>query len=301
MTTTIIYDATPTDLRDAVRGIRERVAGLPEPRLYQSAVVLAVLLKARAAVRWVRWEDPAPRTGLPLGKAEFVGAMNELFGGERGRLVCTDEAPLPGAHRLLLDVFYDAKRAPLTLVDPVTKNSVKLDFDSPAWIWNSSGVPPATSTPMLEYNPINTMNAQNGIYCSLSLSSAVRRGDAGTVYATDRSRCEHRVRLDGGDSVCELSNKRCGSMGSGVDRQATKPRLIAPVRAEGGRDVALLPGAMESLVERATGGGAHPLPRAQDLSLVVAWCHAAGRSIRLDHGRINRLLGSGISLLTTED
>jgi hypothetical protein len=306
MATPPVYAAAPADVRLAVEGIRDRVSGLAEPRLYQVAVALTVLSGTGEATRWHSWGSPPPGSAKRFGRAQLVGAMWQLFGTATDALLHPASAvgaQLGNPKRVMLDVLYGAN-GPLTLVGSTRvandsrKDSAKLTVDHGSWLWSSPG---AGSPPVkvAEYNPVNSLGQQNGIGCALPASAAVASApdDPASIYAVPRPSCPNYRTVAGSEPICAINNIVCGGQGDGAARERTKPRLLAPPTA--GSDAYLvLPGTITALVAQAT-RGSRPLPLASDLSLLVSWCHTDGSGAQ-DASRLASLLGgAGIKLLTS--
>lgn len=301
----MIFQAPPAEVGEAVGRMRERMGALKEPRLYQLAVVLTVLLRRGEATSWDSWDAVPPATGLPIRKSTYIGTMWDLFGVAADALLQPDSlvrSTLQQPSRVLLDVFYHPGDE-LTVVSdrpgPGGKQNyaAKLKLDHAAWVWATvaeSVAPPRT----VEYNPVNTRNQQNGVWCALppSMAMSLSPADPSGVYALRRNDCPYRQEA-GRQRTCALNDEQCG--GSGDDeagaRQKTKPRLLAPL-ADG---VLVLPGSVEALVARAQGSDGVPLPQRKDLSLLASWCHRNGKG-PFNQSRLMDLLGfRGINLLTS--
>ncbi|WP_144420143.1 hypothetical protein [Micromonospora haikouensis] len=201
-----------------------------------------------------------------------------------------------------MDLLFDPREA-LTLVadhrlpGPGSRDSAKLGIDAPDWVWSAEPLSAIRATTLAEYNPVNTLNQQNGIGCAWPADDAQAIGEPQEVYAVPRSRCVNLVTVPGRDPQCRLNSKACAGTGEGTARTSTKPRLLAPAFA-GDPGYLVLPGTIEALVAQATRNGA-PLPRARNLSLVVSWCAANGTG-NLDANRLIQLLGPpSLRLLTS--
>lgn len=307
MTLPAVYVAAPADVRRAVDRIRARMKALAEPRLYQTAVMLTVLLRSSGATGWLSWTSPPPSKAQRFGKADLIGAMWQLLGTSTSALLQPGsplEQAMGAPDRVLLDVLYDGKRDPLTLVRqgkiPPHKfrNAVKLSVSDPSWVWSPASASGTSTATLAEYNPVNSMNQQNGIGCAWPADNAfATAGGAQGVYATARGACPKRRTVAGAEPTCALNDEVCGGMGDGAERLTTKPRLLAPPDLGSGA-VLVLPGTVASLVAQATRGGKR-LPAAADLSLLASWCHTDGFGAQ-DVTRLPKLLGAdGIRLLTS--
>ncbi len=270
------------------------------------AVALSVLTRSGGATHWQSWDAPPPGRSQRFGRHELVQAMWRLFGTTPGALL-NPHAPLMQElnhpNRVLLDLLFDPREA-LTLVanhrlpGPGSRDSAKVSIDSPDWIWSAEPLSAIRSTKLAEYNPVNTLNQQNGIGCAWPADDAAQAIDEPQeVYAVPRSRCVNLVAVPERDPLCRLNNKACAGTGEGTARAITKPRLLAPAFA-GDPGYLVLPGTIEALVAQATRNG-NPLPRARDLSLMVSWCAANGTG-NLDANRLIQLLGPpSMRLLTS--
>jgi hypothetical protein len=300
----VVYTAQPDDLRAAVEGVRERVAALAESRLYMVAVCLTVLSRVGRATTWRSWDSAPPTEARQFGRADITWAMRQLFGTTPDALLRADSSArevLDEPSRVMLDVLY-APGGPLTLVadTPVgtgRRDTVKLAIDDSGWVWSDSHGPGHPS-PLVEYNPVNTLNQQNGIACALAADAAVETNPAnpGSVYAVKRNECPYRQQAGPDDPVCSLNTRVCGGSGGGGARAATKPRLLVPPVADSNA-LLMTPGTLTILVAQAQSNGAL-LPRARDLSLITSWCSTKGKN-PMDNARLVQLLGaSGVELLT---
>jgi len=305
MSLPVVYTASPVEVRAAVERIRERVRALAEPKLYEFAVALTVLTRKGEATAWQSWDSPPPQFANTFGRPEVVGAMWTLFGTTPTALLHTNAAviaQMSNPTRIMLDVFYDAQRSTLTLVGDVRiqgqRDSVKLTIDDPSWIWSSQPMPSMPAT-VREYNPVNSMNQQNGVRCALPASEAIASSptNPAKVYAVGRKDCPLRQVVSDAEPTCRLNGGVCGGQGSGTARETTKPRLLAPA-VPGGSPHLVLPRTIESLVAQATKGG-EKLPAASDLSLLVTWCYTGGEGNQ-DLMRLPSLFGPrGLRLLTS--
>ena len=301
----VVYTASPIDIGAAIGRVRARVRALSEPKLYELAFALAVMSRQGLVTSWHSWDTPPPATARRVGRRTFVDALWSLFGTSPSGLLHEGApviAQLDGPNRVMIDVFYDAQREPLTLVGDkripgTTRNSVKLRLDDPNWLWNPQVS--ATTAQAAEHNPVNAMNQQNGVRCGLPTSiAAVAAGGPSQAYGVDRRSCEHRVVPADGEPKCLLNDQVCGGQGDGAARETTKPRLLAPPSPSAGEgEYVLLPRALADLVGQATKNGAE-LPAASDLSLIASWCQNPAARY-LDHMRLLSLIGAdGLRLLT---
>lgn len=307
MTLPVVYAAEPADVRSALDRVRARMRDLSEPRMYQTAVMLTLLLRWNRATGWRSWGSPPPIAAMRFGKAELIDAMWQLFGTETSALLRPGSAvvkAMDNPTHVLLDVFYGSN-GPLTLArrGPIapykTKNSVKLTLDDPSWVWSSPNSGGMAVTRVAEYNPVNSLNQQNGIRCALPAAAALATApaDPGSVYAVSRAACPKRQHVAGEEPKCTINGEGCGSMGNGVERLTTKPRLMAPPVA-GAEGHLVLPTTVKALVEQAT-KGERKLPAATDLSLLATWCATNGAGAQ-GATRLTTLLGAeGIRLLTS--
>jgi len=309
MTLPAVYAAAPRDLHDAIDRVRTRLAALAEPRLYQVAVQLTVMSRSTRATSWQAWDSPPPNSAIQFGRAEIVAAMWSLFGTRTSALLRPGspvDQQLGNPQRVMLDILFDAKRR-LTLTadkptptSPHREDSVKLTIDDASWVWAPSGAGTSVPSNVVEYNPVNSLLVQNGIGCLLPAQDAAQHpAGPAALYSVARADCPaRRVPVDG-EPTCSLASKHqvCGGQGDGGGRAVTKPRLLAPAKP-GDSSFLILPGTIPTLVNQATRNGAQ-LPKAQDLSLITAWCHANGVGT-LNHSRLLGLLGApGLSLLTS--
>lgn len=307
MSLPVLYEADPVDLRNAIRRIRERISNLQQPRLYGIAVALTVLARQGRVTTWPSWDSPPPMSAEPIGRRNLVWAMWQLFGACPDALISIGSAVCVQLHdpsRVLLDVFYDPG-GPLTLVAPNPipgqnrRDAVKLTLENPSWIWSDKTNGSNALADIIEYNPVNSINQQNGIGCALPTAVAVAEHPDSTdsVYAILRAQCPQRITPDDSEPKCSLNGKVCGGQGDGAERHATKPRLLAPPVNDSHGHL-LLPGSIRTLVALATAGG-RSLPAASDLSLLVSWCYTGGSGVQ-DATRLVNLLGAdGIRLLTS--
>ncbi len=307
MTLPAVYGAAASDVHAAVDRVRTRVKALAEPRLYQTAVMLTVLLHSHKATGWLSWSSPPPSTALRFGKADFKWAMWLLFGTDAAAFLrpgSTADLALGQPKRVMLDVLYDGQRTPLTLVTEAAiaphqmKNSIKVGISDPSWVWSAAGAIGSSVAAPAEYNPVNSMNQQNGIGCAWTAAAAYgAAGGPQAVYATPRSLCPNRRVVASQEPTCAINDAVCGGQGDGAERKVTKPRLLAPPVA-GSESLLVLPGTVASLVGQATRNGAS-LPAAADLSLIASWCHTNGSGTQ-DATRLPQLLGpDGLRLLTS--
>jgi hypothetical protein len=295
-----VFSATDQDLGTAVRGIREALHGLPEPRLYAAAFVLAALVNRGAVTWWGDWNAAVP---VPVAVTGFRGMVEDTmwaaFGFPTASIFKAGTPPvtvLGNPQRVLVDPFYDAQHAErLTVVKPTpagvsrTGNSIKVPIDDGAWIWSASSTF-STLSSAVEYNPVNTYNQQNGLRCALPAQTAIASGpsNAAAAYRIERSNCPN-FRTD---NNCGLNDERCASDGAGGTR-ISKPRVIVP-SAPAATDWLLTPTAFDEMISRARvdkhTGIPEALPRARDLALVTGWAHQ-GNGQSLDFGRLVGLLG----------
>lgn len=306
MSLPVLYEADPHDLRAAIGGIRDRVGELAQPRLYAVAVALTILVRAGRATTWPSWNSAPPGSAKRFGRRDVVWAMWQLFGAPTEALVRAGsnvDMQLHQPQRVLLDVLYGAN-GPLTLVAPKPienrRDSVKLTLDNPSWVWSDRTTgSTASPTTIAEYNPVNSINQQNGIGCAFPTARAIEQNpdNPGSVYAVLRAQCPQRRAVVGGEPRCSLNDDVCGGQGDSRERATTKPRLLAPPMADSDAYL-VLPDSIIQLVGLAT-AGAHLLPAASDLSLLVSWCHTGGSGVQ-DATRLPGLLGAdGIRLLTS--
>ncbi len=305
MSLPVLYEADTSDLRAAIERIRDRLGELRQPRLYAVAVALTILARQGRATPWLSWDSAPPSSAKRFGRPDVVWAMWQLFGAPTKALIKTGSSvdmQLRQPPRVLLDVLYGAN-GPLTLVAPARienrRDAVKLTLTNPSWIWSDQTSDSTSSTSIAEYNPVNSINQQNGIGCAFPAAAAVEKNpdSPGAVYGVSRAECPHRKAVVGKEPTCSLNGAVCGGQGDGAERATTKPRLLAPP-AEGSDAYVVLPNSISKLVELATAGG-HLLPAADDLSLLVSWCHTGGSGIQ-DAARLPILLGAeGLRLLTS--
>lgn len=305
MSLPVLYEADTSDLRAAIERIRDRVSELRQSRLYAVAVALTVLARHGRVTRWLSWDSAPPSSAKRFGRPDVAWAMWQLFGAPTAALIragSSVDIQLRQPPRILLDVLYGAN-GPLTLVAPTRienrRDAVKLTLTNPSWVWSDQTSDPTSSTSIAEYNPVNSINQQNGIGCAFPAARAVDKNPAspGAVYGVLRANCPQRKTVVGKEPICSLNGAVCGGQGDGAERATTKPRLLAPP-AEGIDAYVVLPDSIGRLVELATAGG-HALPAANDLSLLVSWCHTGGSGIQ-DAARLPTLLGAeGIRLLTS--
>jgi|GEM_PF-6457991 len=306
MTLPVLYTAAPAELREAIERIRDRVSDLAESRLYQIAMALTVLTRSGGATGWQSWDTPPPTMAVRFGRAQIVGAMWELFGTSTDALLhpgCAVAQQLNNPKRVLLDVLYGAN-GPLTLVGNIRvaadsrQDSAKLTLAHGSWIWSPAGTA-SPSVKLAEYNPVNSINQQNGIGCALPAPMAVMKSpdDPAAVYAVPRPQCPNWRLVAGEEPKCAINGAVCGGQGDGAARASTKPRLLAPP-APTSDAYLVLPNTIEALVAQATRGG-RQLPAATDLSFLASWCHTNGVGTQ-DATRITGLLGAqGLRLLTS--
>jgi hypothetical protein len=276
--------------------------------VYEAAFVLAQLVNSGQLAWWQDWNQPPapiPFSG-PRGKIE--GVLWAAFGFDSSA-VFRDETPpvvaLGSPARVMIDPFFDSQHPDRVTVVKYTApgtskagNSIKVRLDDPAWIWNPPKDPPTPVTAPVEYNPVNTYNQQNGVWCALPAATATNDpgGPAGT-YHTLRVNCPRY----GADNVCSVNNKECAADGAGGTR-ISKPRVIVP-SAPGVDDWLLTPTAFDELVARArtdkNTGHALPLPRARDLSILIGWAQQ-GHGNGLDFSPLLGMLGPQLLGLLTE-
>jgi len=305
MTLPVVYTVGPAEVRLAVESIRARVKDLAEPRLYWLAVTLTILCRTGEATAWQSWDTPPPATAKRFGKVEVVGAMWQMFGTKTTALLHAGSGvgqQLNSPTRVMLDLLYGAN-GPLTLVGNAKvaterRDCAKLTIDDGSWLWST----PVTGGPkarLAEYNPSNSRNQQNGVGCALAASDAVAASPThpAGMYAVERKDCPKWHMAIGGEPTCSINGGVCGGQGDGAARETTKPRLLAPP-SPGVAAYLVLPGTVEALVAQATKTGAQ-LPAANDLSLVVSWCHTNGSGAQ-DATRLPSLFGAnGLHLLTS--
>ena len=301
----VISTVEATDVRAAVLSLRSRVRLMAEPRLYFTALSLALLKRQRLVSQWSSWDAPPPLKGQSLNRATFANAMWSLFGTTRIGMLREESAAWAACEsdQVMLDPFYDTQKPnQLTLVTKSAfsghspANSLKLDISDPGWRWHASGTG-TTEFRRVEYNASNTLNQQNGISCAMSpAEAAASAAGAPTTYQVDRSNCIHHAVTAKGPT-CSLNGKTCGSLGDGVARDRTKPRLYAST-GEGSAERVLLPDAFDRLLDAATASGRFALPRAEDMALLTSWCHNSGAG-KVDSMRFLSLLGpEGIERFT---
>ncbi len=170
---------------------------------------------------------------MRFGRPQLVEAMWEMFGTRTAALLHAD-APviqqLNNPTRVMLDVLYGAN-GPLTLVAnsravDSRRDSAKLSIEDGSWIWSTPAVG-ASEVRLAEYNPVNTINQQNGIGCAFAAADAVATSpsDAASLYAVDRKSCPKRREVTSDEPKCAINDAVCGGQGDGAARETTKPRL----------------------------------------------------------------------------
>lgn len=297
----IIYSAAVEDVGAAVQRIRGRLQQLAEPRLYFMAIALTILVRKGQATAWRSWEASPPTSAVPFGRRQVQWAMWQLLGTQPAALLRTESqaAAMLAPGRVMPEVFYNP-RGPLTLVSEAripgqgSRNALRLSPADPAWRWSEASAATSIGLPeAVEYNPVNTLNQQNGIKCSLPAISAAEGGAtvAESTYALERHKCPHYSLREGSDPFCGINGEVCGGQGAGGSRARTKPRLLVPAVSHTDEGRLLVPGAISDLVDKATNDGACQKPNASDLALLVAWC-AAGGSGLLDSTRLLELIGT---------
>lgn len=303
-----VWTTEPGDLRDAAQRVHVCVSKLNQPRIYHLAVMLSVLARQGKVTAWTSWDTPPPIAATTVGRRDLVEAMWALFGTRTGALLDPGSslvAALGNPSRVLLDPFYDAKRDPDNLrlvadrrIGATRTDSAALGLSSPDWIWAGAGT---AMTPVFrEYNPVNSLNQQNGVGCALSAAEAVAHAphDPGSLFAVPRNLCSRRQYSVGSEPTCALNGKTCGGQGDGAAREATKPRLVAPPVTSSSAWM-LLPDSLTKLVALATGGGAAPLPEAKDLAVLASWCHTNGAGPQGPMRLMNLLGPDGVQRLTS--
>jgi len=295
----IIYSASIEDVQAAVFRIRQRVRQLAEPRLYFMAVALTVLVRQGKATAWGSWDAAPPASAVAFARRQVEWAVWQLLGTQPTALLRSGShaASMLAPGRVMAEVFYNPQ-GEITLVSDAripnygSRNALKMSLNDPGWLWTPGDGVQLPVEPV-EYNPVNTLNQQNGIKCSLPAASAVSGGGqaAAAAYALERPQCPHYHSESSGDPVCGLNGEVCGGLGAGRGRMRTKPRLLVPALSHQEEGRLLLPGAITDLVDKATSGGTISKPIAADLSLLVAWCASDGLG-RLDSTRLLGLLGS---------
>lgn len=299
---TILFSADIHDVRVALERVRERIAGLAEPRLYSTAFALQVLTRANRATAWRSWDAAPPSTATEFGRGDLQWATQQMFGTTPTALLRDQSdavSRLAAGSRVFLDPFYGSG-GDLTLVSDKripgggSHNSLRMNIDNSSWRWSQNSGADAIHS--VEYNAGNTLNQQNGIGCELPASDAITRSSGPAAeYLTPRADCSYR-HSGVGEPTCALNGQVCGGQGSGVARLRTKPRLLAPPTPTSQARM-LLPGAIESLVDKSTDGHQRKKPIAKDVSLLVAWCASAGKA-PFDSMRLVGLIGAtGLSLL----
>lgn len=303
-----VWTTDLNELRDAAQRVHVCVGELKQPRIYHLAVMLSVLVRQGRVTAWASWDTPPPATASSVGRADLVRAMWELFGTRIDALIDPGSslvAAMGNPARVLLDPFYKAQRDPdnLRLVGDRTIGATRADsaalaLSSPYWVWSSSAA--AAAPVFLEYNPVNSLNQQNGVGCALSADEALTHApnDPGSLYAVPRGQCMRRLHHVGSEPVCAINDKTCGGQGDGAARNATKPRLLAPPTT-GASAWMLLPDSLAELVALATDGGSVPLPSAKDLALLASWCHTNGKGPQGPMRLMNLLGPDGVQLLTS--
>lgn len=297
----IIYSAAIEDVGAAILRIRGRLQQLAEPRLYFMAVALTILVRKGQATAWRSWEASPPSSAVAFGRRQIEWAMWQLLGTQPAALlrINSPAAAMLAPGRVMPEVFYNPM-GQLTLVSEARipnhggRNALRLPHADPAWRWSSEATVEASVGVLeaVEYNPVNTLNQQNGIKCSLPAISAAAGGTEGaeSTYAVERHLCPHYSSTEGNDPFCGLNGEVCGGQGAGRSRGRTKPRLLVPALSHAEEGRLLVPGAISNLVDKATRGGSLRKPKASDLSLLVAWCAADGTGL-LDSTRLLELIG----------
>ena len=299
----IVFGGTASDLELAFSDVRTTVASMPEPRLYAAAFVLAVGCRAGWITWWRDWTGPAPApVAAPATRKMVEDAMWSAFGFEATSILKPGSQPLVALgnpEKVLVDPFFDPQHPEvLTMVrpgTPKTRNSLKVPIDHPAWIWGAGSPSQPLPTPV-EYQTGNTFNQQNGVRCALPASSAIAAGNPHGQYATDRIHCPNFASAN----RCTINNEDCASDGAGGTR-IPKPRVIVPSAAGGA--YLLTPSSFDETIDRAREdkqtGVLTPLPKAQDLALLVGWAER-GDGRRLTFGRLMGLLGPELLRLLSE-
>lgn len=303
-----VWRTDPEELRDAAQRVHTCVGKLNQPRIYHLAVMLSILARQGKVTAWTSWDTPPPTVAKTFGRRDLVGAMWALFGSSTGAVLSRGTslvAAMGNPRRVLLDPFYDARRDPDSLrlvgdrmIGTTRTDSAALGLTSPHWIWG--GTATATTPTFREYNPVNSLNQQNGVGCALSAAAAMAHApnDPASLYAVSRTLCSRRQQHAGSEPTCALNGRTCGGQGDGAAREATKPRLLAPPVTDANAWM-LLPDSLTKLVALATGGDPARLPKAKDLAVLASWCDTDGTGPQGPMRLMNLLGPDGVQLLTS--
>lgn len=265
-----LFRATPSDLRDAYRGLQERYVGLPRGRHYYAAFVIARLLRRGDLRVWKSFDRPPP-PGVDVNRALLEGVVQEIFtvpasavlrprpGGVLERLVSVTTTGRPPS-RVVVEPLFARQSLDdrLSVAVPVAEANVprlcRLDvsMNDPSWLWNDAGEGnDHTSTNLKEWNAIHFLGQQQGVRCAVEASdlSALSAEGAERVIRTARTECPHR---SASEPRCNINNVGCASKGGGTGLVASgAPRVL--VRHGNGQ--VCVPDAVRRCVDAARAAG----------------------------------------------
>jgi len=316
-----VIDASPLDLRNSLLSIRERYLALEEPRRWYTALVCAVLVKAKSLPEWTDWQVEPP-LGATIEMTPAVAAViDELFGTPTNAILRSVPGGIVPTMQNPKRVIVDPLRRPGktiegdTLCLVVGKERVDVPISDPSWLWNQpdADVPAAGYGASAEYKPSNDYGQQQGIFCAWPADELFALGadQAAAVMAGPRPACQHhavesvpgrRKASDVGDPpaqpthICTLNQQQCAA------KQAASggpggPRALVPSSA-GSKQKLLTPGSFERMVQDANPGG-ELLPGLADFALVLDYL-AKGGGKALDSNRLHALLAPEHSSLLLE-
>src|SRR5579885_615244 len=318
-----VFDVSPSELRDSLLRVRERVLALDEPRRWYSALVLAVMIRAGTLAEWRDWRVEPPRGSSVSMTPATMAAIDRMFSTSAGALLRSTQVNGIAAHmgrapRVILDPFRQQGRGQgavesLCLVTPERRR-----FDVPVtdsgWLWNleEEGQWPAPDDTAPEYKPSGDYQQQQGIACGWPADQLFGdgTGDPEATMATPRPQCARRqhvqkparARRDAGPPeladqwICSFNDNQCAMKEAGSP-SVGGPRALVPDEAGSAR-LLLTPGSFERILDDANASN-HPLPRIDDFALLVSYLHRGGGTA-LDFNRVHELIAPDHAVLLFE-
>ncbi len=319
-----VFDADPTELRDALQRVRAAVFALDEPRRWYAALVLAVMVRTGQLEEWRDWRvEPQRGSNISVTPATMA-CIERLFSTPTAALLRT---PQPnGVVQYMRDpatVIVDPLRqlgkggGASELLCVVTPDRRRFDvpIDDPGWIWNADA-PAHWSSPdsaAPEYKPSGDYQQQQGVHCGWPADALFGEGAdrAASIMATPRPDCVHRlavkreVRVKSGATgppqvadqwVCEFNDRQCAMKEAGSPTVGG-PRALVP-DAAGSDRLLLTPESFERILDDANASGA-ALPRIADFALVVSYL-GKGSGKALDFNRVHDLIAPEHAVLLLE-